>query len=93
MKGLISTVFLLATFSAGFVVGLPAYNGRIINGSPAQFGEFPYVVSITNINTDQHLCSGFIYNELWIVTAASCVSGYFTVFFLKNVYNDYTYDK
>lgn len=76
MKGLISIVlFLLSTFSAG----LGANSDRIVNGIPAEVGEFPYVVSITNINTDEHLCSGFIYNQLWIITAASCVLGYFTI--------------
>lgn len=58
--------------------GIPALNdNRIIDAGPeevAVVGDFPYVVSITVNN--RHVCGGFIYNNLWIVTAASCVSGY-----------------
>jgi len=62
-----------------FAIAVPAIknagrNGRIINGTPAEVGEFPYIVSVTNLITDQHLCSGFIYSDRWIVTAASCVA-------------------
>ena len=35
--------------------------------------EFPYLVSLSE--NDQHICGGFIYNDRWIVTAASCLHG------------------
>lgn len=35
--------------------------------------QFLYVVSISSSTTSEHLCSGFVYNEQFIVTAASCV--------------------
>lgn len=62
--------FLLCSCSAA---GAPPslMSSRIIGGAEAKVGDFPYVVAITRqLN---HLCSGFIYNERWIVTAASCV--------------------
>ncbi|XP_057373943.1 serine protease ami-like [Daphnia carinata] len=45
--------------------------GRIVGGSQAVSGQFPYVVSISR--NDLHICGGFIYNDRWVVTAASCV--------------------
>lgn len=48
-------------------------DGRIYGGTPAKIGEFPYVVAI-KVN-EEFRCGGFIYNERWIVTAASCVDG------------------
>ncbi|KAI9556499.1 hypothetical protein GHT06_016288 [Daphnia sinensis] len=45
--------------------------GRITNGIPVAIGEFPYVVAIKV--EGQYRCGGFIYNERWVVTAASCV--------------------
>ena len=58
-----------------FYLGLPAApNPRIVGGGKAEPGQFPYVVSITE--NDKHFCGGFIYGPKWIVTAASCVSGY-----------------
>ena len=44
---------------------------RIIEGELATAGQFPYVVSITDEN-NRHFCGGFIYNDRWIVTTASC---------------------
>ena len=39
--------------------------------SLADQGEFPYVASIEM--KDIHTCSGFIYDNHWIVTSASCI--------------------
>lgn len=50
---------------------------RIRGGTKAREGEFPFVVSITK--DGEHLCGGFIYNQRFIVTAASCVLGYCNV--------------
>jgi hypothetical protein len=56
-------------------LGLPNKFGteRVVGGTQAISGEFPYVVSITVNN--QHICGGFIYSDKWVVTAASCVYG------------------
>lgn len=52
--------------------GVPAEDvGRIVNGAEAARGEFPWLVSISE--NDRHICGGFIYNDRFIVTAASCV--------------------
>lgn len=45
---------------------------RIAGGSLAVEGEFPYIASVQFDR--RHHCSGFIYNERWILTTASCVS-------------------
>jgi len=47
---------------------------RVMGGTQATSGEFPYVVSISF--DGQHFCGGFIYSDKWVVTAASCVYGY-----------------
>lgn len=46
---------------------------RINGGSPVRKGEFPFIVSIA-VN-GSHFCGGFIYNERYVVTTASCVQG------------------
>lgn len=54
--------------------GAPKYvSERIAGGSIAVDGEFPYIASIQVGR--RHICSGFIYNDKWIVTTASCVNG------------------
>lgn len=40
----------------------------------AEEGQFPFIVSISE--NDAHICGGFIYNDRWIVTSASCVDEY-----------------
>jgi len=45
--------------------------GRVIGGTQATKGQFPFVVSISR--RDQHICGGFIYNDRWVVTTAKCV--------------------
>lgn len=35
--------------------------------------EFPFIASILDSRTLSHICAGFIYNERFIVTTASCV--------------------
>lgn len=61
-----SFIFTKVTISAGI--------GRIANGSQAAAGEFPWIVSISE--NAQHICGGFIYNDRFIVSAASCLFGW-----------------
>ena len=55
-------------------IGAPSGSERIAGGTQAAKGQYPFVVSITR--NDSHICGGFIYNDRWIVTAASCVYEY-----------------
>ncbi len=52
------------------------YESRIIGGSEAEIGEFPYIVSLQRVaenGVDQsHFCAGSIYDEYTIITSAEC---------------------
>lgn len=60
---------------------LPAFNrgigGRIVGGTEAQLGEFPWQVSWQRqgFGSYSHSCGGSILNENWILTAAHCCAG------------------
>lgn len=56
---------------AVLLVGASAVPGRIVGGSDAEPGQFPYQVSLRNQHS--HTCGGSILNENWILTAAHCV--------------------
>jgi len=47
-------------------------NTRIVGGSTAASGEFPWIVSL---RTSYHFCGGSILNTKYIVTAAHCLQG------------------
>ncbi|XP_066108779.1 serine protease 55 [Saccopteryx bilineata] len=51
--------------------GGPQYS-RIIEGTEAEVGEFPWLVSVQAGN--EHFCGGAIINEWWILTAAHCLA-------------------
>jgi trypsin len=47
-------------------------NTRIVNGTEAEDGEFPFIVSIRISSTGQHNCGGSIISPDYILTAAHC---------------------
>lgn len=51
--------------------------GRIVNGTNAKFGEWPWQVSVRRTSffglSSTHRCGGALLNELWIATAGHCV--------------------
>lgn len=54
------------------------FNGKIVGGSEAFVGEFPFQISLQR-NSGlgwSHSCGGSIFNEKTILNAAHCVSGY-----------------
>ncbi|XP_023163578.2 chymotrypsin-2 [Drosophila hydei] len=48
--------------------------GRIAGGQQAELGAWPWIVSLQN-QFGFPFCSGVIIDDLWILTAASCVAG------------------
>src|SRR5262249_24474941 len=55
-----------------------AIEPRVIGGTPAPVGAYPWQVSIGLAGVPQlngHFCGGSLINPQWIITAAHCVSG------------------
>jgi len=51
--------------------------GRIVNGSRACYGQFPWQVSVRRTSffgfSSTHRCGGALINEYWVATAGHCV--------------------
>ncbi|XP_011313078.1 tryptase delta-like [Fopius arisanus] len=45
----------------------------VVGGKAAPDHKYPYQVSVRAGNPLQHLCSGSIIHEKWVLTAAHCV--------------------
>ncbi len=57
-----------------YISGAQNYeDGRINNGTIMET-SVPYLVSMTKAG--EHFCGGFIYNEYFVITVASCVYKY-----------------
>lgn len=51
--------------------------GRIIDGSPASVGQFPWQVAVSyRTILGSYFCGGSLIGEEWVLTAAHCVTGY-----------------
>lgn len=50
------------------------WEGRIVGGAVASPGQFPHQISVRS-GGNAHVCSGWIHNNRWVVSAASCTLG------------------
>ncbi|KAI7815053.1 Serine protease, partial [Rhyzopertha dominica] len=51
-------------------------NSRIIGGSPAAAGQFPWQVAVQyRTNSGSFFCGGSLIHQLWVLTAAHCAVG------------------
>uniref|UniRef100_A0A8C5QP67 Peptidase S1 domain-containing protein n=1 Tax=Leptobrachium leishanense TaxID=445787 RepID=A0A8C5QP67_9ANUR len=55
--------------SASPMCGVPAISGRIVGGTDAVYGEWPWQVAVSD---GQTLCGGSLINEQWVLSAAHC---------------------
>lgn len=50
------------------------WEGRIVGGTDARLGQFPYQASLRTA-ANGHFCGGWVHNNRWIVSAAHCTIG------------------
>ncbi|KAK4873100.1 hypothetical protein RN001_015129 [Aquatica leii] len=65
----ISTVLLVVAFSSN---PADAIDKRIVNGTTAADGQYPYQASLRSNN--RHVCGGSILNNRWVLTSAVCLT-------------------
>ncbi|KAH8357936.1 hypothetical protein KR200_001375 [Drosophila serrata] len=49
--------------------------GKIVNGTAASPGEFPFIVSLRRAKSGHHSCGATLLNSHWVLTAGHCVRG------------------
>lgn len=52
---------------------LLVYFWFVPSGKNAKAGAIPWMVSIRKYSTDKHFCGGVLYDDSWVITAASCL--------------------
>ncbi|KAJ8932956.1 hypothetical protein NQ314_014335, partial [Rhamnusium bicolor] len=50
----------------------PMLDGRIVGGTATTIEEYPFIASLLRSNS--HICGAVIISELWLITAAHCVT-------------------
>ncbi|XP_011497370.1 PREDICTED: trypsin-2-like [Ceratosolen solmsi marchali] len=73
---------LVICFCLLLIIGAFAKKSRVFGGPLASISDFPHLVSIRIISTNELLCGGSIISRWNILTAAHCFLG------LNNTYND-----
>ncbi|XP_046802004.1 serine protease 46 isoform X1 [Lucilia cuprina] len=68
----IKQCFLLALFVWAFEYS-EGFDSKIVNGSMALPGEFPFMVSLRHASSGRHSCGASLLNRVWVLTAAHCV--------------------
>ncbi|XP_067436417.1 uncharacterized protein [Thunnus thynnus] len=63
--------------SQEFVCGVAPRQSRIIGGQNASPGSWPWQASINM--ADRPICGGSLINNQWVLTAAHCIMGYFSI--------------
>uniref|UniRef100_A0A182U0U3 Peptidase S1 domain-containing protein n=1 Tax=Anopheles melas TaxID=34690 RepID=A0A182U0U3_9DIPT len=69
--------FLAVAASGDSATSDPLYQqwkGRIVGGTYARDGDFPYQASFRTLD-GMHICGGAVLNQQWVITAASCLFG------------------
>ncbi|XP_055598668.1 chymotrypsin-2-like [Uranotaenia lowii] len=67
-------VFALVGSCFGGITPYSDWAGRVVGGSDAALGQFPYQASIRT-PANQHFCGGSIISSTWILCAAHCTQG------------------
>uniref|UniRef100_A0A1B0CEB3 Putative serine-type enodpeptidase sp chironomus riparius n=1 Tax=Lutzomyia longipalpis TaxID=7200 RepID=A0A1B0CEB3_LUTLO len=70
------TIYLIALLSVSLtgISASPLFSGRILGGTDAVAGQFPFVVSLRTL-LNSHFCGGSILNERWVLTSGHCMMG------------------
>ena len=76
----IATLTLVLTGLIQSVAAAPTPTPRIIGGTPADFGEYPFMVAllfepIAGNDYQKQYCGGSLIASRWVLTAAHCVEG------------------
>ncbi|XP_043659485.1 brachyurin [Drosophila teissieri] len=64
------------------VVSPTQIQNRIVSGSDAQLGEFPWQVILKKDAWDDLHCGGSIISNTWVLTAAHCTFGFDSIFLM-----------
>lgn len=87
----VSMAFVYAIFSLYFQIRFLTFtyltfldlDSRIIDGSPAAVGQFPWQVAVFFVvGGGTFFCGGSVISNQWVLTAAHCAQGYKDLVFI-----------